>query len=341
MMKLRLWIAGMALLLSSTLLAQTATKDVTLHFAQIHGEFGVDYTATYSNWSDVPIEFSRTQFYVSEITLVHNGGQELPLTDLYVLTQNGEPEYDLGSYDLGALEAIRFHVGVPQDVNHLDPATYPANHPLAPQNPTMHWGWDAGYRFIAFEGKVDRDDDMVPERVFQYHGVGNQFYTEIEVPTTGVENGSDLTIFINVDYQEMFRELDMQMNPHSHGEGAEIYTIFDNMVNRDVFTAGMGPAPGPPPPGTTGLSVVEEDVDPVTAFPNPFNFQTQIRYSFAGADNLKLVVADLNGKIVQEYTKLPTVGSQLVQLEQPAGTYMYYFKSTDRVLYQNKITLLD
>ena len=50
----------------------------------------------------------------------------------------------LGSHDITTLESVRFGVGRSEH-NHLDPSAYPGDHPLAPQLPSMHWGWASRY----------------------------------------------------------------------------------------------------------------------------------------------------------------------------------------------------
>ena len=58
------------------------------------------------------------------------------MTDMYLLVRPAvDSMYDLGSHpDITNVESITFSVGVDQAHNHLDPASYPASHPLAPQN---------------------------------------------------------------------------------------------------------------------------------------------------------------------------------------------------------------
>ena len=46
--------------------------------------------------------------------------------------------------------AVRFTLGVPEQLNHLDPMRAPPH--LA--DTSMHWGWQAGYRFLRLDGKL-------------------------------------------------------------------------------------------------------------------------------------------------------------------------------------------
>ena len=48
--------------------------------------------------------------------------------------------------------AVRFRVGLNPDLNHADPAKFPAHHPLNPNMNGLHWSWQGGYIFLAAEG---------------------------------------------------------------------------------------------------------------------------------------------------------------------------------------------
>ena len=55
----------------------------------------------------------------------------------------------MGPWDIEGVRGVKLHLGVDPAHNHADPSTYASDHPLSLQNPTMHWGWSAGYRFMA------------------------------------------------------------------------------------------------------------------------------------------------------------------------------------------------
>ena len=48
--------------------------------------------------------------------------------------------------------AVRFLVGVNNNLNHADVATFPATHPLNPNVNGLHWSWQGGFIFLALEG---------------------------------------------------------------------------------------------------------------------------------------------------------------------------------------------
>jgi|JI10StandDraft_1071094.scaffolds.fasta_scaffold80964_2 uncharacterized repeat protein (TIGR04052 family) len=56
-----------------------------------------------------------------------------------------------GSYPAGSYTGIKFSVGVPFDLNHLNSTTQSA--PL--NNSAMFWSWQSGYKFLKFEFKIN------------------------------------------------------------------------------------------------------------------------------------------------------------------------------------------
>lgn len=52
--------------------------------------------------------------------------------------------------DTGAITGVRFRIGVPPARNHLDSSTAPSPLNLS----SMYWGWQAGYKYLRFEGRT-------------------------------------------------------------------------------------------------------------------------------------------------------------------------------------------
>ena len=127
------------------------------------------------------------------------------------------------------VEGINFHVGVDSAHNHLDPATYPSTHPLAPQNPSMHWGWAAGYRFIALEGHSGPQTNQL----LQFHCIGDEFYEEMEYEVNST--GDNHIIELDADYAKLLSQIDVSSGLILHGNLNEIQTLAQNIKNK-VFT---------------------------------------------------------------------------------------------------------
>lgn len=80
----------------------------------------------------------------------------------------------------GRYDRLSFRVGLEEKVNHADPAQYPAGHPLNPNLNGLHWGWQGGYVFLAFEGRWRSKDGETGG--YSYH-LGNDFMlTTVEMP---------------------------------------------------------------------------------------------------------------------------------------------------------------
>ena len=122
---------------------------------QIHPNWAgkaFNFSTVYSG-GDCEYKITRLQYYVSEIKIKYDGGKSYLIKDLYFLVSaEKDTVLSLGILPVSNIEGIEFSIGVDQAANHLDPSTYPSSHPLALKNPSMHWGWTSGYRFIALEG---------------------------------------------------------------------------------------------------------------------------------------------------------------------------------------------
>jgi hypothetical protein len=144
-----------------------------------------------------------------------------------------------------------------------------------------------------------------------------------------------VTVYSNKDGETIeFRYFD--------AAGQQVYALNEKM---DFKINGIiGKADVPVPLHLAGLTGTEDvnSASPFTVFPNPFSGSVQIRYNHSGSENVKLIVRDLLGTMIdQKYIKcrpgnntlewrpnsqLPG-GSYLLQLECETGNH------TQKVLY--------
>ena len=173
------------------------------------------------------VDIDRLEYYLSMFTLVHDGGQETPIPMAHVLADGFTDElHPLGSVSgVQNVESLKFHVGIDPDNNHADPASWPADHPLAPQVPSMHWGWAAGYRFVALEGGT-------ADGTLEIHALGddNHFPGETEVAAF-VENGV-LVLDVEADVLGFFHLLTVGSGLINHGEDEEAVLVCNNLADR-------------------------------------------------------------------------------------------------------------
>lgn len=305
-----------------------AQMNVALHMHQKLGDQPFALNAIATAPGNYAMKVTRMQYYVSEIKIVHDGGQVTPVTDMHLLvTAQKDSIFELGSFDVTTIEGIEFSIGVDAAFNHLDPSTYPAGDPLALQNPTMHWGWTAGYRFIAFEGKSSNNGTTFPD-VFQIHTVDDANYRTVTLPVSGVMDGDHLAINIDADYTQLLTDLNVQGGVVSHAANGPSAVIAENMKNH-VFT-----------PSSIASSTVEPGVAGSFGIsPNPSSGVAVVKYDLPGYERLMLTVSDLSGHRV--LTRELSGSQQSVSLETnwQSGIYVARIFSGDKFLAIEKLVV--
>lgn len=231
---------------------------------------------------DHDFEVTRLEYYISEISITHDGGTETTIEDLWILVDANEAtQVDLGDHDISTVEKVSFSTGVDPDHNHLDPASYQASHPLAPKFPSMHWGWAAGYRFVAFEG----NGGSAFNQLFQLHGLedDNYFQTEIELDVTADNN--EILINLDADYARALEDISVNSGVIVHGGYGEAKQCLENF--RDyVFS----------PASETTSTIDFSEVSKFEVFPNPANGNTTIALEATQDLNYEVTVTDILGK---------------------------------------------
>jgi len=189
---------------------------VILQMQQMLGDRPFAYNLTSQAEMGYPYYVTRLQYYVSEITLIHDGGQRTIVPDYFLLVDPAKDSvFVLGDFPVTDLEEIEFWIGVDSAHNHLDPATYPANHPLALHNPSMHWGWSGGYRFMAFEGYAGHTPAYMPNN-FQIHTIANENYRKVSLYVEEWSNSDTMRIPIRADYNMLLHKIDVSFGLEFH-----------------------------------------------------------------------------------------------------------------------------
>ena len=298
--------------IAATTIAQTPINLQIKH--KVNGQNPVLNT-TYTDSYGEEIKITRLEYYVMNLTIIHDGYQNTSVpfdTMALINVENGnETTIELGNYNITNVEGIKFRIGVHPGINNLNPTQYPIGHPLGPQNPSMHWGWAAGYRFVAFEGNSGNN----LSQMWQFHGLGNNNYFEIDsvmVPTEMV-NGTE-TIVVEANYMEALHNQQLDQGLISHSESGPALEVLQNFKSR-VFGEQT----------YLGIEEKEEEIA-INAYPNP---------SIDGSFNLDLndkigsfKVVDLSGKVLVDKKnegvektsfKLKEKGSYVLMITTKAG----------------------
>ena len=302
-------------------LALQAQTHVFLHFQQKCGNADFQLETPYALDAGYSIKPTRLQYYISLPLVIHDGGQMSPSSTRYFLVDASQDvNLDLGEMEVENVERIIFSIGVDEARNHLDPSNYPPGHPLAPQNPSMHWGWAAGYKFIALDGKTGSNF----ESSFEIHSIGDELYQTIDLNTGAEAVGNDLVITLRADYSKLLENIDVSEGVVSHGNLGPAATIMGNIgtlvfsplnplsVKDATFEGAFFIAPNP---AATGIGQATFDLP-------------------SGAD-YTLTICDLTGRALSQCA-LPE-GYSSVQLNAPkAGMYLVQLRQDGIVLRTEK-----
>lgn len=314
------------LLLTVASLPSYAQVHVTLHMDQRLAGKPFSYNTAAASYMGYTFNMTRLQYYVSEIKLVHDGGIVTPVTDLYLLVDPAiDSSFELGNFDITSLEQIQFALGVDEPHNHLDPSTYPNGHPLAPQNPSMHWGWTSGYRFIALEGYAGADSNSLNHN-YQIHTVGDQNYKTFAFDVHGDHYGGNLEIHLRADYEKLLNNLDVSGGMISHSATGASKTLIDNtraMFSVSELTFVSTPAFS----GTFEMA------------PNPANTRTTIHVGMTGIETISCTVLDLTGHVLFAKKIDGPDQSFVLDTKWPPGMYIVRLASKDKFLAVEKLII--
>jgi hypothetical protein len=229
------------------------SKEIIIKLNHVYDGVVFNINDSYLVDGDTPAKFSRMEYYLH----LNSIGETSLGEDNYILVNTNQTDYSIGTFDISDVNTLSFHIGVAPGANHSDPSLWSNSHPLAPQQPSMHWGWAAGYRFIAVEGMVDENIDGMFESVLQYHAVDDAFYSSITISGAAVEDESSITFFMDVNYHKMFANINTSDGGVFHGSQNQNLALINNIVNNNVFTV------------AENLALSEATIG-TTIFPNPF-----------------------------------------------------------------------
>jgi hypothetical protein len=304
--------------------ATIAQKDVVLNINHLLGEKSFELSMAAQNNLDHDFDVTRLEYYIAEISVIHDGGQELMVEDLYVLANaSSDTEIELGSHDVDQIEGVSFHIGVDEANNHLDPTLWPEDHPLYPKSPSMHWGWAGGYRFVAMEGFGGASLDQI----YQFHGLGDVNYFKTSVLNPSVELDGKHYIHIDADYSKAIEDIQVKDGVISHGELGAAKKVLQNFRD-NVFSPGSAPS-----------SVWDrDDLKELQVYPNP-NYGSSFTIEGIQENRGTLQVLDIHGQLlIQQEVNLQN-GTYTLELEN-TGVFFIQFIADNTSVYSTRVIRL-
>lgn len=263
----------------------------------------------YTNTKGIKYKITRFEYYMCGFEL---DGVDL---DKYLLVNGNYESYSLGSYDLDKANNVKMSFGVKKEDNiDQDPSKYGPLHPLGPKDPSMHWGWAAGYRFWVVEGVVDHDNDGIYDKSFQYHVLGDEAFRTMSFDIDAVSQDGVLNINMDFDLQKLLLPVDMTKFVAYHdfyNNSQELRDFINNITSSGVITSKT----------TSSVESIENNIE---VYPNPAADYLIISEKYLNS-NFNIVAIDgtilLSGTINSNHINLENLvsGTYLIRISELNG----------------------
>ncbi len=194
------------------------STQIKFHVHHKVGTQNFSFDSTYTASNGRKYKFSRAQFYLGNIMFDQEGTWEAPDV-AYAIINPGQMEYLFDGLPVKHYHGFDALVGIDSVTNHADPSTYAASHPLAPQVPSLHWGWSSGYIFVALEGDCDTTAAMTGavNAPFEMH-IGTDAMKQSLSFTKhfNATAGAAFEIHMTVDWGKFFDNVDFATEHTTH-----------------------------------------------------------------------------------------------------------------------------
>ena len=268
-------------------LTTSAQTDVKLTINHLLGSSDFAFNSEAQNDMGDAFKLQRMEYYISNISITHDGGMVTTASDIYTLQRaNKRDTVLLGNFSITTVESISFSVGVDPGVNNANPSQWSASHALSPKNPSMHWGWSAGYRFVALEGKSGTNF----AQDFQIHALGNKNYFNQTIATGAESISGALVVALNADYTKAVSQIGMSSGVIEHSENNEAAACLRNFQTK-VFTSLSGQN------STAALQDLELE-DAFTILPVPSSGEVDVVVEDTRFLQGSMIITDITGREV-------------------------------------------
>ncbi len=261
------------------------------------------------NINSFDTKIQRLQYYLTNFQLIDGNNNEINDLEKYVIIDINTSEYSLGNISVDNISKIKYYFGIEKEVNNGDPSVWPEGHPLSLQNSfeaQMHWGWSAGYRFIAIEG-VTKDIFNRWNNVFQFHLVGNQYYSQLQQDISPTEKDGKIYIEFNVNLLDILYNVDIIKDNFIHGSGGSNDVIASNIKNGRVFKS------------ESTTADVKDLYPELKITPNPANDFINLITGSTNISTFEFKIFNSNGEFISDY--FPNKSSNLNISSFATGVY--------------------
>lgn len=183
--------------------------------------FGKEYTI-----NGTKMTFAAMRFYMGGIKFTQSNGDVIDLSGQYLLAGPSTGGTINEGLAISNLTRVQFFIGVDSVTNMMSESDFtsrPSNDPLGMQDPSMHWSWNTGYRFLRVDGKTDTDGDGTPETAVQYHLGNNNMLKNIDISTNITMVAGENDVYIHFDLAKFFSGVDPSTELETHvGDNPEL-----------------------------------------------------------------------------------------------------------------------
>tara|TARA_R110002050_G_scaffold297339_2_gene458646 strand:- start:58991 stop:59533 length:543 start_codon:yes stop_codon:yes gene_type:complete len=174
-------------------------------------------------------------YYLSNVIAVNSEGVKELVADIALIDQSkGLDGITVkGNIPAGNYVGIEFSLGVREDLNKQDPATFEASHPLSITN-NMYWGWSTQYVFSKLEGFEVYGTDTTS---FVIHtGTQDLFRPEISIKNTFTLPTGGTSVSINMDVYDILNQSEYTFNLIKDGQSHTVDNLPLATQYMDNFT---------------------------------------------------------------------------------------------------------
>ena len=284
-------------------------KDVFLNISPVFNSEALQMNVTLLHNNGDSYALDHFDYYVSDIVLSHDGGQESVAMDAVYLIEPENHTLYLGSFDLESIEHIDFMVGVPARLNTQDGAeaidisSYPETHPLSFQLPSMYWGWSFGYMPMIIGGNGSSG-------FFELHSVGQGLQKKVDLPVIQTEvSNNQINLELNCHVDRWVNGIQLSTVSMMHGAFPDNVLAMNNVNTENVFTVS---------PSANVLSLVHTSAYIYVS-------DGQLFYSNLPESTKELVVYDQLGRLIESSTTSESNGSIYLK-DRYVGPIFVFFK---------------
>ncbi len=318
-MKSRFLLLSLLLIVAFTSYGQEKTLSLKFNHTVNGDQFELGKTI-FTIHNGKAIKITRAEFYLTNFALFSTDTDSTNIADSYLLVNANDKEklHTVGQFPSTMnFKKIKMNLGVDKVKNHEDPSLYPETHPLGLKDPSMHWGWAGGYRFMAIEGLVDNSGDGIPETDFQFHNLGDALLFRGLLDLTSSQLVETDPMVINLDYAKLFTKMTMTGNLIQHGSSAMNKSMLTNAA-RSGFMSPLLISATENPPFESVAKIIQNNRDLTIEFNSEIGEKQMSIYSSTGqlvqkkSTTAKVINVNLNTWVQGNYFITLEVNNQKV-----------------------------